>query len=143
MKIAISACLMGDKVRYDGKHQLNKELSDILKDHDVIKICPELASGFSTPRKPMEIKDGKLINTDNKDLTKELIQGCNRCLEMIKDCDLVILKTKSPSCGYRQIYDGTFTNTLINKNGLFCQMCIDIGLRIYTEKNIDELRDIL
>lgn len=143
MKIAISACLLGDNVRYDGKHQLNKELKELLKKHSIIKICPEISSGFDIPRKAMEIKDNRVINIDNEDLTDMLMKGCKICFDKISYCDLVILKSKSPSCGYKQIYDGTFTNTLINKNGLFSQMCIDNNLKVYTEKDIDILKEIL
>ena len=143
MKIAISACLMGDKVRYDGKHQLNKELVDLVKSHEVIRICPEQSSGFLVPRKPMEIINGKLINTDNLDLTEKLMKGCNKCLEMIKDCDMVILKTRSPSCGYGKIYDGTFTNTLIEGNGIFTDLCLKNNIKVYTELDIKELNDLL
>ena len=143
MKIAISACLLGDKVRYDGKHQLNKELKELLNKHSIIKICPEISSGFDIPRKAMEIKDNRVINIDNEDLTDKLMKGCKICFEKISDCDLVILKSKSPSCGYKQIYDGTFSNTLINKNGLFSQMCIDNNLKVYTEKDIEILKEIL
>ena len=143
MKIAVSACLLGDKVRYDGKDKLNKELVELLKNHDVIKICPEVASGFSIPRKPMEMKDNKVINIDNQDLTKQLINGCNICLKMIDDCDFLVLKSKSPTCGYQAIYDGSFTSTLTNKNGLFSQMVLDRGFTIYSEKDIEILRKIL
>lgn len=143
MKIAISACLLGDKVRYDGKDQLNKQLVKLLKKHHIIKICPEISSGFDIPRKAMEIKDNRVINIDNEDLTDKLIEGCRICFDKASDCDLIILKSKSPSCGYGQTYDGTFTNTLINKNGLFSQMCIDNKMKVYTEKDIEILKEIL
>ena len=52
------------------------------------------------------------------------------------DCKSVILKSKSPSCGYQKIYDGTFTDTLVEGNGVFAEMLLQEDIDIRTEKTI-------
>ena len=140
MKIGISACLTGYNVRYNGSNKLNKELLKLLEGHELIVICPEFRAGFSIPHKPLEIKDGQVITSDGKFVTEKLNKGSLLCLEKIKDCDFLILKSKSPSCGYKKIYDGTFSNTLTDGNGIFTQLCINNGLKIYTENDLEEIK---
>ena len=141
MKIAVSACLLGDNVRYDATNRINHELIDILKDHDLIKICPELAANLSIPRDRIERLNNKIITINNIDITKQLVEGCLKCLELIKDCDCIILKSKSPSCGYKKIYDGSFNNILIEGNGLFTDMCLKQGYKVFSELDIELIKE--
>ncbi|MBO4918640.1 MAG: DUF523 domain-containing protein [Erysipelotrichaceae bacterium] len=140
MKIGISACLAGDKVRYDGTDKKNEELLKILKDHELIKICPEMAAGFPVPRESLEIKDGKVYSSGGKDVTEKLKKGTLKCLEMIRDCDMVILKERSPSCGTYRIYDGSFSGKLIEGQGLFTRLCLEHNIPVYSENDIEEIR---
>ncbi len=142
MKIAISACLMGDNVRYDGSNKRNKELIRLLKGHEIIKVCPE-AMVFAIPHLPIELCNGKVIDQENGDHTEELKSACEQCLTLIKGCAFVILKSKSPSCGYDEIYDGTFTGTIIKGNGLFAAMCLSNHYPVYTENDLEIIRDLL
>lgn len=141
--IGISACLLGENVRYDGTNRFNKPLLDILKGHNLIPVCPELFGGLSIPHSPCEINNNKVIDSDGNDVTDKFNKGAAFALDRIRECDFVILKTKSPSCGYKQIYDGTFRNNLIEGNGIFTKMCLDNNIRIYTELDIDEIKKIL
>ena len=143
MKIALSSCLAGNKVRYDGTDKYNETIMKLLKNHDVVYICPELISGFPVPHDPLEIKDNKVFTDKGIDVTEMLYKGSLKTYEMIKDCDLLILKSKSPSCGYKKIYDGHFNGTLIDGNGIFTQLCIDNNMDIYTENDIEILTKIL
>ena len=140
MKIGISACLAGDRVRYDGTDKMEQELLKILKDHELIKICPEMAAGFPVPRESLEIKDGKVYSSGGKDVTKKLQKGAVKSLEMIMDCDMVILKERSPSCGVYRIYDGSFSGKLIEGHGMFTQLCLEHNIPVYSENDIDEIR---
>ena len=140
MKIGISACLVGYGVRYNGSNKLNKELLKILEGHELLVVCPEFRAGFSIPHKPLEIKNGEVITNDGENVTGKLYRGSLLCLEKIRDCDFIILKTKSPSCGFKKIYDGTFSDNLTNGNGLFTQLCINNGLKIYTENDLEEIK---
>ena len=139
MKIGVSACLLGHNVRYDGHNKKDEELINLLKDHEVIPICPELSAGFTIPRPAIELRENKAINTNGEDLTACLQTGARLCLEKIKDCDLLILKSRSPSCSPGYIYDGTFNHILIPGNGIFAQMAIDRQIPVCDETKAKEI----
>lgn len=140
MKIGISACLFGDKVRYDQTDKRNDTIIELLKGHEVIKICPEVSSGFSLPHESLEIKDDKVYTKSGIDVTEQLYKGSRKCFDQIKDCDFVILKAKSPSCGYGLIYDGSFKGILIKGNGVFTGLCLENGIEVFNELQIEEIR---
>ncbi|MBQ6560537.1 MAG: DUF523 domain-containing protein [Erysipelotrichaceae bacterium] len=142
MKIAVSACLLGDNVRYDGTNKFNEVLVSLLEGHEIIRICPE-AMVFLIPHLPIEIQDGRITDSDGFDHTQDMTIACEKCLAQIEGCDFVILKSKSPSCGYGEIYDGTFSGTIIKGNGLFATLCLENGYRIFTENDLEEIRQIL
>lgn len=138
MKYAVSACLMGVNCKYDGGNNLNKKLQVFLKDKDYILICPEVAGGMSVPRIPCEIKNGVVTNKHGQDMSEYFNKGARKELQKIKkhNVDIVILQPRSPSCGIGQIYDGSFTKTLIHKNGVFAQMCINEKIRVLTPDDV-------
>ena len=135
--IAISACLLGQNCRYDGSNKLNVQIKKLVINHNVIQICPEAV--FDVPHKPIELKNGKAYMADGSDATEILKQSCQKVFDEIKDCDFAILKSKSPTCGYQKIYDGTFTNKLIDGNGMLTQLLLDNGIKVYSELQIDEI----
>ncbi|MBG5926766.1 DUF523 domain-containing protein [Providencia rettgeri] len=122
--IAVSACLLGYCVRYDGKHQLYTPLKKLYEDSLVISICPEVFGGLPTPRASAEIMGGNgddvlagrasVVGSDNIDVTQEFIRGAYIALEKIQlmNVRLVVLKSNSPSCGSQHIYNGQFDGTL-------------------------------
>ena len=140
MRIAISSCLCGMNVRYDGGNRNAPELLELIKDHELIPICPELAAGFSVPRETIELRNGRARTISGSDVSEQLRSGCLRCLEKIKDCDFLILKQRSPSCGKGRIYDGSFSGKLIEGNGVFAELCLKQGFRIYSEEEIDAIQ---
>ena len=142
-KIAVSSCLLGENVRYDGNNMRNDKLIKLLHNCEVVSICPEILGGLSTPRLSSEIIDGKVYNSKHIDITNNFIVGANATLNKIKDCEFVILKTKSPSCGYKKIYDGSFTGKLIDGNGIFAQLCISNNIKVFTEEDLDNIIDLL
>lgn len=139
MKIAVSACLVGKNTKYDGTNNYNKAVMEYLKDKEYILICPEVTGGLPTPRVPSERVNDKVINKENVDVTHNFVIGASKTLEELKEqnIELVIVKSKSPSCGYKQIYDGTFTGTIIEGNGVFTELAVKNGLKILTEKDIE------
>ena len=140
MKIGISACLAGDKVRYDGTDKKDEKLLKLLQGHELIRICPELEAGFSIPRDTLEISGNRVYSRAGKDCTRKLQKGAAKSLEKIRDCDFVILKSRSPSCGLYQIYDGTFSGKMTEGNGVFARLCLENGIPVYSENDIDEIR---
>ena len=140
MKVIVSACLLGDNVKYNGKNNQRNDLIDFLKDYEVIKICPEVFGGLSIPRKPAEIIDKKVINSDGIDVTKEYELGALKVLELVKENNIqvAILKKNSPSCGSDYIYDGTFTHQLIRGDGICSMILKNNGVTVLNEDNYKE-----
>lgn len=141
-KILISACLLGENVRYDGKNCLiNKDSLDILsKNFELIPVCPELLGGMTIPRIPSEIKNDFVFNKDGENVTHYFEKGFE---EIYKIClkhkpKFAVLKEKSPSCGVNKTYDGTFSGTLIEKSG-FTTSRLKILIPVYSEEDIPSL----
>ena len=138
--VAVSACLVGKNTKYDGTNNYNQYVIKYLEDKEYILICPEVFGGLPTPRVPSEIVVNKVINKENVDVTKHFVDGANKALQMLIDNNIeeVIVKSKSPSCGYKQIYDGTFTGKIIDGNGIFTALAIENGFKILTEKDMEK-----
>lgn len=134
-KILVSACLLGVSVRYDGKSKANEELIEKLKDYDFIPICPEVWGGLPTPRVPSEIINDKVINKDEIDVTDNYMRGAIETLNLARKFNIkkAILKSKSPSCGKNKIYDGSFTGSLIDGNGITAKLLMDNDIEVLTE----------
>lgn len=140
MKIMASACLLGDNCKYNGGNNLCKELKEFLKKYDVIKVCPEVLGGLSIPRLPAEVRDGKVINQNNLDVTEFYLKGARKALTLAKknNVKIAILKKNSPSCGMGNIYDGTFSHTLITGDGITTKLLKENGIEVLNEENYKE-----
>ena len=132
MKVIVSACLLGVDCKYDGGNNRCQRVLDFVKDHEVIPVCPEQMGGLSTPRPPAEIRDGKVINAEGVSVDEEFRRGAEAALRLALDegAELAILQPRSPSCGCHQVYDGTFSRTLIPGRGIFAKMLADNGIEI-------------
>ena len=141
MKVGVSACLVGKNTKYDGGNNYNKYVLEYLKDKEVVLICPEVFGGLPTPRIPSEQINDKVINSNNEDVTRQFVDGANEALKRLQqqNVNVVILKERSPSCGYKKIYDGTFSKTIIDGNGGFAKLAIENGFIIYTESDIENI----
>ncbi|WP_027856431.1 DUF523 domain-containing protein [Marinobacterium jannaschii] len=145
-KILVSACLMGEKVRYDGNHNaLNHPLLQRWQDQGrLIRICPESAGGLPTPRPPAEAQSQFPIHITSRqgdDLTPEFLQGAELTLELAKANQVccALMKAKSPSCGNNEIYDGNFSGTLTKGSGVAAAELIRSGIPVFNETQIDQL----
>lgn len=134
--ILISACLCGVNCKYNGKNNLNAECLELLKQGKAILVCPEQLGGLETPRNPSEIKiengNIKVYMNDGRDVTENYLKGAQEVLRIAKELNVskAILKSKSPSCGCGEIYDGTFTNTLIQGNGITASLLLENGVEV-------------
>ncbi len=136
--IIVSACLLGENCKYNGKNNKNEKILDFLKDKDYIKICPEVMGGMSTPRLPSEISGERVINSSGEDVTNFFLKGANEVLKIAKahNPTLIILKAKSPSCGLGKIYDGSFSSTLIDGDGITAKILRASGYKVITENDL-------
>lgn len=135
-KILVSACLLGLNCRYDGKNNYSKEIDEFLKNYEVIPICPEIMGGLPTPRIGAEKIGSKVMTRDGRDVTKEYVKGANECLFLAQKYNIrkALLKLRSPSCGNAKIYDGTFSHTIVDGDGVTTELLKNNGIEIISIK---------
>lgn len=134
--VMVSACLLGVNCKYNGGNNNNEELLKLLKNKNVIPICPEIYGGLPTPRIPAEIKNGKVINKSNIDVTMQFEKGALETLKLAQKLNVKIayLKQNSPSCGFGSIYDGTFSGNKIPGDGVTAKLLKENGIKIISVK---------
>ncbi len=146
INLLISSCLLSNKVRWDGKILNIPDINKLSTYFNLIPICPEVDSGLSIPRLPSEIKDNKVINSNNEDITSYFIKGSNIAYDIAIKYNIkyALLKDKSPSCGSSLIYDGSFNGIIKNGEGITTKKLKELNIKIYNENQIDQLiEDIL
>ncbi|MDO4290942.1 MAG: DUF5662 family protein [Eggerthellaceae bacterium] len=144
MKVAVSACLLGEPCRYDGTAKPCEAARALLNrpDVEVVPVCPEVAGGLPTPREPSEITHAgacwRVTARDGADVTQAFVRGAEATLETVRreGCRMAVLKAKSPSCGSRQVYDGTFTGTLRSGYGVTAKLLADHNIPVIDETEI-------
>ncbi|MBR6744933.1 MAG: DUF523 domain-containing protein [Clostridia bacterium] len=139
--LLISACLLGVACRYDGLSKpLDREILDALKkQYQLIPICPEIMGGLPTPRVPAEITPERTVfRRDGADVTENYGRGAREALRLAElfSCEAALLKERSPSCGSGRIYDGSFTKTLTDGDGIAAALLKKSGIRVVGESEI-------
>ncbi len=140
----VSACLLGENVKYSGGNNYTETVAEFLKDKEYIPVCPEVLGGLTIPREPCERLGDRVINKSGLDVTEAFHKGARRCLENVlekvkpEDIEGAILKARSPSCGSEVIYDGTFTGVKIPGDGVFTELLKSKGIRVMTELDFEE-----
>ena len=139
MKVLISACLLGAKVKYDGGD--NRIYHDRLCELDLVPCCPEVDGGLPIPRVPAEIVGEKVFNQEGKEVTEAFEKGATQALFLVKEhgIQVALLKAKSPSCGNDMIYDGTFTKSLKKGKGMTAKMLEQAGVKVFNETQLEEM----
>ena len=150
--ILVSACLLGQKVRYDGsdKDQRGALLNELIEQGRVLAICPEVAGGLSVPRLPAEIQkaDGaavlagraRVLDSAGNDVTQAFLDGARQALQLAQQHNVkaAILKERSPSCGSQAIYDGTFSKQFKPGRGVTAALLEQHGIKVFNEAQINE-----
>ncbi len=143
-KILISACLLGEPVRYNGTGSKidSPVLQKWLDEGKVISVCPELLAGFPIPRTPCEIKGESVIDKNGNDVTAEFIKGAKLVLELVHKHKIktAILKARSPSCGSKQAYDGSFSGKLKPGMGVTSALLTQAGVQVFNEEEIENIK---
>ena len=139
--LLISACLLGIPCRYDGRSVKAVDVSALREKYNLIPVCPEIYGGLPTPRTPSERQGDKTVMKDGRDVTENYLRGARAaydlCVEL--DCKKALLKEKSPSCGKGKIYNGSFTGTLTEGNGVTAEYLLARGIEVFGESEIDDL----
>ncbi len=141
MKIMVSACLLGENCKYDGGNNRHGKLLRLLAGHEVIPVCPELAGGLPVPRVPAEIVRGRVVTREGTDVDAAFRLGAEKVLETARreHPDWIILQSRSPSCGMKEIYDGSFTGKKIPGHGIFAGMALEAGFRVADAEDLTEV----
>ncbi|MFA9463282.1 MAG: DUF523 domain-containing protein [Velocimicrobium sp.] len=141
MNVLISACLLGVNCRYSGDGKQIKEADELKVKYNLIPICPEIFGGMATPREPSEKRNGGVFSKMGEDVTDYFARGAQEVLRLANffECKYAILKERSPSCGYGEIYDGTFSNVIIEGNGVLAELLEQNGIIILGESQIKQL----
>ena len=138
-KLLISACLLGFCCKYDGgTNTLPADTIAALREqYELIPVCPETAGGLPIPRAPSERRGGRVLSREGNDVTDEYEKGALLALALAErfGCRRALLKERSPSCGAGEIYDGSFTKTLVPGDGVFAALCRQQGLALFTEES--------
>ncbi len=144
--VMVSACLLGHKCRYNGKSCYLPVLISSMKQYQVIPVCPEVLGGLPIPRSPLEISNGDgydvwagsalVVNQDGVNFTYEFQKGALETLNLCRKhgVKMAVLKEKSPSCGSKRIYDGTFSTRLIPGSGVTASLLKKEGIKIFSEQ---------
>ncbi|MEN8165677.1 MAG: DUF523 domain-containing protein [Acidobacteriota bacterium] len=135
-KIVISLCLLGIDCNYAGGNSLCEKAVELFKSGRGVPVCPEQLGGLPTPRIPAEIRGDRVINRDGEDVTAQFQKGAEEAAQLARlaGCTSALLKSKSPSCGVGRIYDGNFSGTLIDGDGLFAAELKKLGIEVETEE---------
>ena len=146
-RILISACLIGEKVRYDGRaaSQPPGLMDQWMQEGRLVKLCPECAAGLPIPRPPAEIRNGYVMTEEGEDQTDIFQQGAELALKLCQtqNIRIALLKENSPSCGSNQIYDGAFRGKLVKGEGMVTKLLRKQGIRVFSENELDQLSELL
>lgn len=149
--LLISACLLGLPCRYDGRQvegrfgtasdALDAVLPTLTARFELVPFCPEIYGGLPTPRVPSERVGDRVVMRDGTDVTAAFARGAEGALMLCEQLGIrrALLKAKSPSCGKGRIYDGSFSGTLTDGDGVCAQLLMSCGILVYNENEIDAL----
>lgn len=140
MTILVSACLLGENCKYNGGNNRNERVLRYVEGNEVIRVCPEMLGGLSCPRKPVEWVGDRVMTKEGDDCTEAFRLGVQKALALIADkhIDLAILQSRSPTCGVKQIYDGTFSGTRIPGQGALARALQEQGILLMDAEDVPE-----
>lgn len=157
-RILVSACLLGEQVRYDGSHKQSRHpiLQQWVAENRVISICPELSGGMPVPRLPAEIASGEggekvlqrqtsVVNSSGADVSHPFIVGAQNALRIARlhEIHIAVLKEGSPSCGSHQVYDGSFKGHLVAGQGVTATLLRISGIFVFSEMEFNDAHNML
>ena len=140
-RFVVSACLAGEFCRYDGGSNACAAVQELVRRGEAVTACPEGLACLPVPRPPCEIREGRVLSQDGRDLTEDFLRGARLAMETARrhGCTAAILKRRSPSCGVGQIYDGTFSGTLTEGWGTAAALLRANGIRVLGESDLQGL----
>ena len=156
--ILVSACLLGEPVRYNGDHKRcdHPLLQRWLREGRVVAVCPEVAGGLPVPRPPAEIAGGaggcavlqeaaRVLDATGRDVSASFREGAEQALRQARSrhIRIAVLKEGSPSCGTGYTYDGSFTGTRVSQPGVCSARLQEAGVRVFSENQLEDVDELL
>ena len=140
MTILVSACLLGENCKYNGGNNRNERVLRYVAGHEIIPVCPEMLGGLPCPRKPVEWVGDRVLTRDGDDCTENFRLGVQRAMDVIasKHVDLAILQSRSPTCGVKQIYDGTFSGVRVDGMGALARALKERGIPLMDAEDVPD-----
>ncbi len=152
-KILISACLLGQPLRYDGSalRQQDARIARWQAQGRLVPICPEVAGGLPVPRPPAEIQQGsgvdvltgrtRVISVAGDDVSDAFVHGAERALALCREHGIrvAILTESSPSCGSSRVNDGSFSGAKVPGVGVTTAMLRAAGIEVFSQHQLDEV----
>lgn len=136
MKILVSACLLGENCKYNGGNNYDPAVVEYLRGHEVIPICPERAAGLGIPRTPVEIVNREVKDRFGNSVDSALRAAVAEILTENRDADCAVLKSRSPTCGVKEVYDGTFSGVKVPGMGILAQDLHDAGIKVIDSEDV-------
>ncbi len=145
-KVMLCACLAGIPCVYDGTSKRHPVFADRSARKEAVLFCPEALAGLTPPHPPSEMRGGDghdvlaggaaVISKDGTDVTDLFLEGARRSLDLARRRGIrrAIMKARSPSCGCGQIYDGTFTRTLRDGDGVTAALFKENGIEVVCDE---------
>lgn len=148
-KILVSRCLLGHAVRYDGgAHGPIDLLLRWQAEGRVVALCPEVEGGLPTPRPPAEIAGGQgadvldgavaVRSIEGEDVSAAFLAGAAAALALVRahGIRIAVLKARSPSCGNRENYDGSFSGRRVAGEGVTAALLRRNGVQVFSEEEL-------
>ena len=141
-KIIVSACLLGENCKYNGGNNFDPRVVAFVEGREVIPVCPEVLAGLGIPRITIEIKDGVVTRRDGLLVDEAIRTAVAQFLAQIEgeEIECAILKARSPTCGVKQVYDGSFTGKLIDGAGVLAKALKDAGYEVIDNEELEEYK---
>lgn len=138
MKVLVSACLLGENCKYNGRNNENPAVLEFVRGKEVLPVCPEILSGLGCPRPCVELRDGVAFDQNGRNVDAQFRLGVRKALEQLEseEIDLAVLQSRSPTCGVKEIYDGSFTGKKIPGMGLLAKALTERGVRVVDAADI-------
>lgn len=147
-RVLVSACLAGRACAYDGSHRAHPEILELVRSGRAVLVCPEEEGGLPTPRPAAEIEGGvgekvldgtaRVVTNRGEDVSDLYREGARIAVDRARDrgCQAAILKAHSPACGCAVVYDGTFSKTLTEGDGVTAAALRRAGIDLWTEEEL-------
>ncbi len=134
--LLVSACLLGVACNHEGGHSRRAAVEALAATHRLVPVCPEVCGGLTTPRPPAERRGDRVVNVEGDDVTAAYERGALAAVELARALGArrAVLKARSPSCGSARVYDGTFTRTLREGEGVTAAALRAAGIEVCSEE---------